>query len=67
MKNPMVTLLSLAVVFLYIVAALSLSNATSVYTLSEAARDSSLIVGVTSLVLATGLLVFGVIIFRKRD
>ena len=67
MKNPMVTLLSLAVIFLYIVAALSLSNATSVYSMSQDARSSSLIAGVTGLILATGLLVFGVIMFRKRE
>ena len=68
MKNPMVWLIAVAVVGLGIAGISFLANASSGSTLiAEQSRTPSLVAGISCLVLATGVLVLGAVMFRKRD
>lgn len=66
MKNPMPYLLSILVIGLMIAGFIYLDSATH-HSTGEAVRKSSLIAGITCISLSTGLVVLGVLVFRKKD
>jgi hypothetical protein len=69
MKTPMTWLLIVAFVFLLVMGFLCLHTTTdpSAGSTSKDARTPALIGGITSLTLATGLVVLGVFAFRKQE
>lgn len=69
MKTPMTWLLIATVVFLFVIAYFTLNTATSASSLitAPAARTPSLIAGITSLLVGSGLVVFGIVFFSKRE
>jgi len=68
MKNPLLWLLSVAVIALGVAGIVYLGTATGNSSLiPKEARTAATISGVTCLSLATLLLLFGVFQFRKRD
>ena len=68
MKNPLLTLLAVAVIGLLIGGYVFLSTAASErFNTPDAARTPSLVAGILCLGLATGLLVLGLLVFRKRE
>ena len=69
MKNPLLWLLAISVIAMGVCGTHYLDLASSAFHLTSdpQGRTPALVSGILCLVIATGLLVFGVIAFRKRD
>jgi len=68
MKKPLFVLVAAAVVGLGIAGITFLATASSTNAMvAEQSRTPSLVAGITCLVLATGILVFGVTVLQRRD
>ena len=67
MNRPLHSLLCLAVIAFIIAGFVFLHQATTRYHVPDSVRTPSTVAGVACLTLGTGLLVLGVLIYRKRD
>ena len=67
MRNPMLWLVAVAVLALGIRGFVFLDDAAGTRPLVESARTFGFVAGITCLVIAVGLLVFGMFVFRRRD